>query len=81
MESPKRLLAKSATWQATGLITMTLLGAATTGSWRFAGGFALGSAAIGFVMYVAHEKLWASVHWGRSALEAATKNDAVRSRD
>ncbi len=81
MENPKRLLAKSASWQATGLVTMTLLGAATTGSWQFAGSFALGSAAIGFVMFVAHEKLWASVPWGRDALEAPATSETSGSRD
>jgi uncharacterized membrane protein len=68
------------TWQATGLVTMTVLGAATTGSWRFASGFALISAAIGLVMYVVHEKVWARVAWGRreDALAERTRETGPR---
>lgn len=66
MELKKRTLVKALTWQAMGLATMLGLGFLTTGSVRAAGGLALGSAVIGMVGYLVHERLWARVRWGIS---------------
>lgn len=82
METMRRAALKAVTWQVTGLVTMSLLGYLMTGSWTSAGGFALGSAAIGFVMYMLHEKLWSRVRWGmpepRAAIAAPFPPDRLR---
>ncbi|MCK5933687.1 MAG: DUF2061 domain-containing protein [Fulvimarina manganoxydans] len=66
MESRRRSLAKAASWQLSGLATMTALGFAFTGSVTAGGTLALASAAVGFVCYLAHERVWASISWGRA---------------
>ncbi len=65
METTGRLITKSFTWQAMGLIVMTLVGYAFTGSVSAGGGIAVASATIGFLSYFMHEMAWSRVHWGR----------------
>lgn len=59
MSTNRRALLKATTWQVSGLLVMSLLGYAMTGSWRFGGQIAVLSTVIGFVAYFIHEKLWA----------------------
>ena len=66
MDSPKRTLAKTITWQVSGLVMMALLGFVVTGSFAVAGGLALASTVIGTISYVLHERLWARIKWGRT---------------
>ena len=65
MDTGKRVLAKSVTWQLMGLVSMTFVGAAVTGSVSAGGGIALIGAGVGFVCYVVHEALWSHVSWGQ----------------
>ena len=65
METNKRTIAKAFCWQAVGLIVMTIIGYIFTGSASEGGALALTSAAVGFVNYFLHERLWARVRWGR----------------
>jgi uncharacterized membrane protein len=65
METNRRTLAKALSWQLMGLVTMTTLGTIVTGSAGIGGALALTSAVLGTICYVAHEKLWARVPWGR----------------
>lgn len=65
METQTRTLAKAVTWQITGLIAMTLIGYAFTGSLGQGGMLAVTTTALGFVSYVIHERVWARVRWGR----------------
>ncbi|MEM8688973.1 MAG: DUF2061 domain-containing protein [Pseudomonadota bacterium] len=65
METTVRLITKSFTWQAMGLIVMTLVGYAFTGSVTAGGGIAVASAIIGFLSYFMHEMAWSRVTWGR----------------
>ena len=65
MESNLRILMKSLTWQTSGFVVMTLIGYLATGSFAIGGTIAVTSAAIGFVTYLIHEKLWSRVRWGR----------------
>lgn len=67
MESTRRLIVKSLTWQGLGLIVMGAVGYAFTGSLATGGGMALTLSAIGLVTYVLHERLWARVGWGRAS--------------
>lgn len=66
METPKRTILKALTWQALGLVMMTLIGLAVTGSVQAGGFIAVISALTGLVFYILHERLWARVAWGRS---------------
>ena len=65
METSKRAAAKALTWQATGLVAMTGLGYLVSGSLETAGQLAVGSTALGLVLYFLHEKAWARIRWGR----------------
>lgn len=65
METRSRTLVKAVVWQALGLLTMTLVGWAITGSVAVGGGMAVINAGIGFCAYVLHERFWSGVRWGR----------------
>ncbi|MBY5986384.1 DUF2061 domain-containing protein [Roseovarius atlanticus] len=65
METNKRTLAKAATWQVLGLMVMTLIGFIMTGSVAQGGTYAVITAAIGFVTFFLHERIWAGIGWGR----------------
>ena len=67
MDTSVRMLLKSITWQASGLIVMTLVGFYFTGSLTAGGGIAVVGSLIGFAAYFLHELLWSKVQWGRSA--------------
>ena len=69
METPLRSLVKALTWQALGLVTMTLLTFALTGSLATGGAVALAGAGLGFVLYAVHERVWARIRWGLRALD------------
>lgn len=73
MDSPARTFAKTATWQTSGLISMTLLSWAVTGSWSAGGAIALGGMILGTVTYVLHERMWDRVSWGRQSRSRSVK--------
>lgn len=66
MEKPVRSIAKALSWQATGLVTMTVLAWCVTGDLAASGGLALLAAFVGFLMFIVHERVWARISWGRS---------------
>jgi len=72
MESKVRVIAKALTWQALGLLSMTLIGYFVTGSATQGGLVAATGAVSGFVFYILHEGLWNRVPWGREARPAAS---------
>jgi uncharacterized membrane protein len=72
METRSRSLAKAASWQALGLVTMSVLGFLFTGSLTTGGGLALASCLLGFFTYLVHERLWAGIGWGWSAVARST---------
>ncbi|RME14550.1 MAG: DUF2061 domain-containing protein [Alphaproteobacteria bacterium] len=81
MQSKLRIFLKSVTWQALGLVTMTLIGHAFTGSYSAGGKIAVIGAATGFVTYYLHELLWARVGWGKvTPREAPARRDGFASR-
>ena len=65
METRTRSIVKAISWQLLGLITMTALAWLSTGSLQAAGGLAIAAAAIGFLFYILHERLWGCISWGR----------------
>ncbi len=64
-DTPMRSIVKAATWQGLGLVVMTFISWAVTGSVTAGGAIALLGMAVGLVTYVLHERLWARVRWGR----------------
>jgi len=66
MESPSRSITKAIIWQITGLVSMSLVGLAVTGSIRVGGVMALVNAGIGLVAYLVYERIWSKISWGRS---------------
>lgn len=75
METPTRSIAKALSWQALGLISMTLIAFAFTGSLGSASGVALVSAATGLVGFFVHERVWSAVRWGWRDPDASTRSD------
>ncbi|MCF3972544.1 DUF2061 domain-containing protein [Paracoccus salsus] len=65
METRARSLTKAVLWQLLGLVVMTLVGLALTGSARLGGGLALVNAGLGLVLYLGYERLWQRIGWGR----------------
>lgn len=65
METRTRSLTKALLWQVLGLMVMTAVGFALTGSARTGGGMALINGAFGLVLYLGYERLWQRIHWGR----------------
>ena len=72
METRRRSLAKAASWQVLGIVTMLVLGVLFTGSLSSGGALALLSSLLGFVSYLAHERVWASVGWGMAGTSSRT---------
>ncbi|SHL49485.1 DUF2061 domain-containing protein [Roseibium suaedae] len=65
METTRRTLLKTLTWQTMGVISMTLLSLPHTGSFLGALTLALSASATGFVCFFLHELVWNRVGWGR----------------
>ena len=72
METTTRTVAKAVSWQAFGLIVMTAVAYAITGSVTEGGLVAVAGAVIGMATYIVHERLWARVSWGRSSTDPDT---------
>jgi len=66
METPLRTIAKALSWQAMGLVVMTGITFAITGSFAEGGLVAMLGAATGMVSYIFHERMWAKISWGRT---------------
>ncbi|SNS58133.1 DUF2061 domain-containing protein [Tropicimonas sediminicola] len=67
-ETALRSIVKATTWQILGLVVMTLITWAITGSVATGGAIALAGAACGMLTYVLHERVWARIRWGRRPL-------------
>lgn len=65
METRTRSFVKAMIWSVMGLATMMIVGGIATGSIAVGGVMALVNAAIGLVLYVVYERIWATIHWGR----------------
>ena len=66
METTLRIIAKAISWQSLGVIVMTAIGYAHTGSISSAISLASSTFVISSITYVFHEKLWQRISWGRS---------------
>ncbi|SEQ27348.1 DUF2061 domain-containing protein [Thalassovita taeanensis] len=66
METRARTLVKAILWSLLGLVTMSLVGLALTGSAMLGGGMAAINTGIGLVLYLIYERVWTLVRWGRN---------------
>ncbi len=66
METRRRTLVKAVLWAALGWVVMTLVALAATGSLALGGGLATINTVLGLVNYIAYERIWARVSWGRT---------------
>ena len=67
METRRRTLAKAIIWQIIGLVVMSGVGWALTGSVAVGSGIAVINSLVGFVTYILYERFWARICWGRLA--------------
>ncbi|MEO1744981.1 MAG: DUF2061 domain-containing protein [Pseudomonadota bacterium] len=82
METPRRTLAKTLSWQLIGMLTMTALGYWQTGSLTVGASLALSASAMGVVMFFIHERAWARVRWGfHGTLAAQPERGAAHPAD
>lgn len=65
VETTRRTIAKAVSWQASGLVVMTAVTYAVTGSIAQGGVVAVVGGMAGMVSYVLHERIWARIAWGR----------------
>jgi len=65
MDSTRRSLVKALLWQTLGLVSMLVIGLMFTGSLKTGGLMALSNAFLGFVVYLAYERVWQKIGWGR----------------
>lgn len=69
MDTTRRTILKAITWQTMGVISMAALSYPHTGSLTSALSLAVSASASGFVFFLAHEKIWNAVRWGRKSAE------------
>ena len=67
METRRRTLVKAVLWNIMGLIVMSLVGYAATGSLAFGGKLAVVNTLIGLCTYLIYERIWTKISWGRHA--------------
>lgn len=67
METGKRTLVKTIIWQIVGIITMSAVGFAITGSIISGGVLALANTGVGIITYITYERIWSRINWGRRA--------------
>ena len=65
METKSRSLVKALIWNVIGMASMSLVGFLATGSAAAGGVMAMVNTAVGFVMYLFYERVWAGIRWGR----------------
>ncbi|HEY9038740.1 MAG TPA: DUF2061 domain-containing protein [Roseovarius sp.] len=67
MERPRRTLVKAIIWNINGLLVMSLVGYAMTGSAGTGGMMAVVNTVIGLSLYVLYERIWSRISWGRAS--------------
>lgn len=66
MDTRARTLTKALIWNAIGFAIMSIVGFLATGSFAVGGVMALVNTGLGLSMYVAYERIWERVEWGRN---------------
>lgn len=65
METKWRTVVKAILWNLIGLMVMSLVGLAMTGSVAMGGAIACVNTAIGLSCYFIYERVWTRINWGR----------------
>ena len=65
METRRRSITKAVIWNILGLISMSLIGLAATGSVALGGKLALINTGVGLACYFLYERVWSKISWGR----------------
>lgn len=65
METTKRTIVKTISWQSLGIIVMSIIGYIHTGSLTTAISLASSTVLISSVTFIFHEKLWQRIAWGK----------------
>ena len=75
MDSTKRTIVKAISWQALGIISMTILSYARVGSIAAALSLAISASLTSFFVFFLHEKFWNRIGWGQAGKTAALPAD------
>ncbi len=67
METRRRTAVKAVIWSAIGWLVMAAVGWLFTGSVAAGGTMAAVNTALGLLTYIAYERVWAGIRWGRLA--------------
>lgn len=68
MERRRRTLLKAIIWNLNGLLVMSGVGYAMTGSVGTGGAMAVVNTVIGLSLYFLYERIWSRISWGRADL-------------
>ena len=68
MENNRRTLTKAITWQVIGFVMMAVVNYFYMGDFSQGLGLSALLTLIGLVSYYLHERLWASIRWGRQGV-------------
>lgn len=66
METTRRTLLKSISWQLMGIVSMTALSYPQMSSLLSAISLAVSASLTGFICFFFHEKAWNRIRWGRT---------------
>jgi uncharacterized membrane protein len=72
-DSHIRSVAKAISWRATGTVDTFVLSFLITGSVKFAGSTAATEVITKIALFYGHERVWATMRWGRSAVAPDSK--------
>jgi uncharacterized membrane protein len=64
-DTTKRTVTKTMTWRVLGTASTFFVSYLVTGSWSVSSGIAIIQMVVNTVLYLAHEKVWNAVRWGK----------------
>ena len=64
-DTTKRTVIKTMTWRVLGTASTFFVSYLVTGSWSVSSGIAIIQMVVNTVLYLAHEKAWNAVRWGK----------------
>jgi uncharacterized membrane protein len=64
-DTTKRTVTKTMTWRVVGTASTFFVSYLVTGSWSVSSGIAIIQMFVNTILYLAHEKAWNVVRWGK----------------